>query len=432
MPIFMVPDEVVHFYRAYQIEEGHLVSENHAESIGGSVPLVPIRNVLGTNKNMVITPGHYFDQAMPDTFVKFPSSAQYTPVIYIPQTIGIRVGRIIHRSLGSMVLTGRLFNLLAYIVMVIIAIKVAKRGKWVYVVIALFPVAIQQAASLSADVMTTGLAFITIAYIHSLFFQKDILQSRQRWTLLLLAVLLSLTKQTSIVLLAPLIFLPNGLFKNLKAKLVFVSSVLFFGLLSIVTWYLIIKHQYHNLNTTQNAGIQNVMPVTQLKHIIIHPLSFVAVLFRSFVFEGFKGIPTPDFYWNSMFGTFSWFTYKLPIAFMIMGYSLLLLMLLHKDSESDRNEVWLATIQTGVFVLSVLFIAVALYLAWTPVDVGQVSGIQGRYFIPIIPLLIPVFAVIGRWVRVSFDKPQRAGQLVTVISSVNLVAFLLLSIKWFY
>lgn len=432
MPIFMVPDEIVHFYRAYQLGEGHLVSESQKGDVGGYVPKVPKQNTLGRNKNMVITSKQYFDKAKPDVFVKFPSSAQYSPVLYVPQTIGIRIGRMFSRSLGSMVIFGRLCNLAAYIAMVAIAINIAKRGKWVYAVIALFPVAIQQAASLSADVMTTGLAFIAIAFIHSLFLQKEKIQNSQWIQLLLLAVALSLTKQTNIILLAPLVFLPTRLFKNFKSKLVVVSTIMVAGVIAGITWYLIIKHNYQNLNTTLEAGIPNVVPGTQLKNIIAHPFTFLGVLFRSFVFEGFKGIPTPDFYWFSSFGAFSWFTYKLPITFLVLGYSLLLIMFLYDDSETEEKLLQTAAIQTATYVLYLTMVAVALYIAWTSLGAAQVSGIQGRYFIPIIPLLIPLFALFGRFIKVRFDKPYRAGQLVAIISCINLAAFLIVTTKWFY
>ena len=429
----MAPDETVHFYRAYQLGEGQIVAQTQKEGVGGYVPKVSIQNDQGQNKNMVITPGNYFERAKPDIFVKFPSSAQYSPVLYVPQTIGIRVGRMVSRSLGAMVTVGRLFNLAAYIIMVMIAIKIAKKGKWVYVVVGLFPVAIQQAASLSADVMTIGLSFITIAFIHSLFLQKDKMQNIQWLQLLILAATISLTKQTNAVLLLPLVFLPARLFKDFKAKAVCIVSVGAISLFTIISWYLIIKHQYHNLNITLETGIPNVVPETQLKNIISHPLSFLKILFKSFVFEGFKGMPTADVYWISSFGAFSWFTYKLPLTFVILGYALLLLILLNNDSEEKGEKLaQTAIIQTGTYILYVVMIAVALYITWTTLGAAQVSGIQGRYFIPVIPLLIPLFALLSRWIRVHFDKPYRAGQLVAVISSINLAAFVVITFKWFY
>lgn len=72
-----------------------------------------------------------------------------------------------------MIIIGRLFNLAAYILLVWLAIKIARQGKWVYTVAGLFPMAIHQAASLSSDAVNIGLVFIVIAAIQSLFSRKS-------------------------------------------------------------------------------------------------------------------------------------------------------------------------------------------------------------------------------------------------------------------
>ena len=37
-PPFQVPDEVNHFYRAYQIADGHWKAEQHTQRLGGQIP----------------------------------------------------------------------------------------------------------------------------------------------------------------------------------------------------------------------------------------------------------------------------------------------------------------------------------------------------------------------------------------------------------
>ena len=37
---------------------------------------------------------------------------------------------------------------------------------------------------------------------------------------------------------------------------------------------------------------------------------------------------------------------------------------------------------------SIELIFVALYLTWTPVGMDRIDGIQGRYFIPLLPILL--------------------------------------------
>jgi uncharacterized membrane protein len=91
----------------------------------------------------------------------------------------------------------------------------------------------------------------------------------------------------------------------------------------------------------------------------------------------------------------------------------------------------LALLQTIVFVISLVAIAGALYLVWTPVGASQVGGIQGRYFIPILPLLIPLFILLSRSVKVTLDKPYRMGMIVSIVSIVNASAMVALTWKYF-
>lgn len=438
MPIFSVPDEAIHFYRAYHVGEGHLIGKNINGKIGSYAPQFPSQLTTKRNGSTVTVPVHqYFKRiTSPEVFTPYPTSAVASPFMYIPQAIGVDMGRLVNGSLGSMVLMGRLINLMAYIILVTFAIRIAKMGKWVYAVIGLFPVAIQQAGSLSADVMTTGLAFITIAFIHNLFMRENVLKIKHLLIICLLGVGLALTKQNNILLLIPLFFLPTNLFKTKSQKFGFVAVVFSATIFALASWYIFVHFSYNGLSPAVDTGSENVNAVVQLKHVISNPMSFVRVLIKSFVYEG-RGIPLPDFYLESMHGVFSLISYKLPLEFILLGYGLLMTALLSKDDNElsqigKRRLPRIAVVQGAVFVISVVAIAGMLYLFWTPVASSQVEGIQGRYFIPLVPLLIPVFAVLSRWFKVIFDAPYRLGLLVMSISSLNLLAMLALTLKWFY
>jgi Predicted membrane protein len=134
---------------------------------------------------------------------------------------------------------------------------------------------------------------------------------------------------------------------------------------------------------------------------------------------------------------FSWLKYDLPLSFVALGYSGLLMAFMYNDEANDsklinRTLTRLAVIQTLVFIVSLIAVAGALYIAWTPVGRNWVDGIQGRYFLPLIPLLIPIFMVIKRKVKITTDKLYTMGILVCVISGINLIAMLAATYKWFY
>ncbi len=420
LPPFAAPDEPAHFYRAYQISKLNLTSHTTNEgALGGIVLKIP-PNKLFSNWKLTN-----------DEFVSFPNTAVYSPAGYLPQSTGIGLARTAKLPVGYMVLLGRFFNLLTYILLVFIAIRLVPFGKWVYCVIGLFPVAIQQAASLSIDGITIGLCFILIALLQKLFYQKNKITNQEIAWLLLLASGIALTKPNGLVLLIPLIFLPKSLFINIKQKISIIGGAILAAVTSYFMWSEVIKLKHYNTNSSQTIGLLNVNPSDQLSFILKSPIVFFKVLFKSFIFQGTGGDAKPDFYLTSMYGYFSNFLYKLPLSLLIMGYVLLFIVLITKEKDEKINTSYLLS-QTSTFLLAILGVAVALYLVWTPVGAPQIEGIQGRYFIPFLPLLIPLGIYAKRWINISTKSPLVLGCIVTFIASCNLLAMIILTSRWFH
>lgn len=439
MPFFMVPDEGTHFYRAYQISNGGLISQSNKSVTGGMIPTELksdiekdfYKNVLRNHQHPALPYYKYFTQkinANDQTLVDFRSAAIYSPVAYIPQAIGLKLAQIVYPSLGVMMVLARLANLAMYVFLIGAAVRIAKKGKWVYVVLGLFPIAIQQAASLSSDVMTMGIAFVWVAIIGNMYLQKEHISKKQWIIALILAVCLALTKQTNVVLLLPLLFIPKRAFKGIGHKYRFVASVFGAGVSAILLWFLVMKLNNYNLQITGDTTVNQAGQINFLLH---QPLSFISTILHTYI------APSADFFIISMHSMFSWIVYRLPLSFIVFGYAGLLIAFMYDDGDNkseltNKYLTRLAVVQTLVFFASVVAVAGALYLAWTPVGQRWVDGIQGRYFLPLMPLLIPMFMLIRRKIKITTDKPYTIGVLVSIISGVNLIAMLAVTYKWFY
>lgn len=432
MPPLMVPDEAVHFYRAYQVGEGDIFSENRDGEVGGMVPQIPSVSEGTPGLFPRVPTTQLLSQRIDESFVAFPTSALYTPVSYVPQAVGINIGRVIYGSIGLMLTMGRIVNLACYIVLIYFAVRLAKKGKWVYVTIGLFPVAIQEAASISTDALNIGLCLLFIALLQNLFYQREKITTHQIWMLILLALSLGLTKQTNLILLLPLLFLPRHLFGSLGRKLKIAVPITFAGFLIAGAWYIAAAHVYNDLNGAAAVGLQGVDPASQLRFLLTNPFDFIITLIQTFVIEGFKQIAISDFLWFSMHSILSWLTYKLPLTFVILGYVLLVVTLLYDEDKQHEKHLFPGLIFTATFFISLLGIGTALYLVWTSVGATQIAGLQGRYFLPMIPLLIPGFLYISRYFGFMVAKRHYMGVLVTLVSSLNLVVALGLTYLWFY
>jgi len=434
MPPFTAPDETSHFARAYQVSQGVLVGTTINGETGGYLPFNNDLNNCTSILTMSKCPDLNQKVDLNETaFVRVSASA-YSPIVYIPQMVGIDIGKVAYPSIYVLSTLGRIFNLLAYTLMFYVAIRIARFGEWVYVVVGLFPVAIQQAASLSGDVMTIGLCVIWIAIIGNLFLSSDKIDKRQSIVLILLAIGLALTKQTDIILAASVLLLPKRVFNNTKQKVLFIIAVLFTALLAVGLWSLVL----HNIHFTYSYYLgDTVSQAGQLKAMLHHPSTFIVALFHEYVFEGFhsNGV-SPDFLITSLHSVFSSFSYKLPLLFCILGYVGLLVALLHNDRyETAVNKFKmnrLAIAQTIAFLLSLLAIAGALYLNWSPVGSRFIYGVQGRYFLPVIPLLIPIFMVAKRYISVNMKGKYTMGIVTGLILSINLLFTIILTIRFFH
>lgn len=85
-------------------------------------------------------------------------------LLYAPQTLGVLTGRVLGASFYGMLLLGRLFNLAAYTALTALALRWLPRGKNILFCVALLPMALQLAAGFAPDALLLGLVFAWSAF----------------------------------------------------------------------------------------------------------------------------------------------------------------------------------------------------------------------------------------------------------------------------
>ncbi|MCC8103534.1 MAG: DUF2142 domain-containing protein, partial [Clostridiales bacterium] len=85
-------------------------------------------------------------------------------IYYLPQALGITLGRILGLGTMPMLMLGRLFALIAYAILTTLAVKKLPVGKVSLMLIAVLPISLQQAASFSYDSVINGVAFLFVSY----------------------------------------------------------------------------------------------------------------------------------------------------------------------------------------------------------------------------------------------------------------------------
>jgi len=417
IPPFQGADEPLHFYRAYQVSTfNFVVDENVGRDFGGVLPsslentvaLTANNSNLGNLKpnekyNIHTTSEALSIKETPSQreWVNFTATAPYPPVAYIPQATGVLIARILRAPPILMMYAGRLMNLTAWIVLLALSIKIMPRKKWAFVFIGLLPVALTQAASLSADVMTIGLFALFFATIMRSILRTKPFTNLELAGLLLIMVLLVLCKQISFVFLPLLLLIPSKAFGSKRKAYAIKAVFLLVSLAIYTTWLYIIR----DLNF--KSVFANHENPTQQIHLIIHnPLGFINALWDSYFFSW------GDVTTKSFIGTFGWGDTSLSELIVTMGYiGLFLVATINPYNHlrrwvTKRQKIWLGIMG----IVYWLAITATLYAYYNPVGAKTILGLQGRYFLPLGFIAIPL--LYSNWLKSSKTAYKKIAVLV--------------------
>jgi uncharacterized membrane protein len=408
-PMFHVADEPAHFWKAYSVGELHLLSVRE-KGIEGNEMHLSIQKTMETVKFQVAD-GLKIDEKAVDQGFRIPLNSGkkgfmangvaglYPPVPYIPQAVGIDIGRIFNESPLTLAYMGRAFNLLAWLILVFLAISITPVFKWVFFLLGVMPMAMLQAASLSPDSVTNGLAFLTVAFFLRLAFAKDKRRVTKRDIVLMfvLGVLLAFVKQPYFLLVFLFLLIPRSKFKSKKEYYVVFAALVLIVLVIGMSWTMMESSAY-------TPPHPDVVSGKQVSFILHHPYTAAVILLRTInVYK--EG-------WLSGFvGAFDWFETALPmwIAYLFL-FALIGTAVLDKDKDIEiRNSKKLLMLVIAVAMF--LGVVAALYLSWTPVGYFLIQGVQGRYLIPLAPLILLLFY--NR--AVSYDKGKAFYALMVAI-----------------
>jgi uncharacterized membrane protein len=432
MPLFNAPDEGAHFWQSYglfskntQVPKDLLVSP---EYVGDSIKDNTYVDLFQDKVNFEddeFTINIFAKEFRVSRHDNAPTTgvSLFGSLSHIPQALGVLIGKALYPSVGIMVLFGRLFNLAIYIMAIYLIIKKVRHGKWVFVFLALTPMMIQQAGSLSYDVVNIAAVFAWMAMMINLFTQKTSLSYKQLVAIVLLGILLCLTKQSNILLLLFIPFLPKRLYVNTKPirwltarKNLLRLFMATGGILLLITIMVGVRFFLVNYNLEQVGfkGLLFLLRDTFFNVNINHQLDTIVT--------------------TGIFGNFSWLYYRLPEWFVIIEFFVLLLVLLRE--KLPRVNTRFAVISGSIFLLSILLITVGMY-SWTirPFVQGNnpafIEGMQGRYFTPLLVLLIPPFAYLQKTISIK-DKTNFIPKLIIIISVVAFLYYVWLTAKFFY
>lgn len=251
MPFFNEPDGVYHFVNSSNIV--HLTTDinvygENSKWFGDQF----------VNQKPAYQNGDYFKkyfetevQRMPMS--KLPRSTVYPKVLsynfigHLIPAIGIWAGYHIYPSIGMMIVCGRLVNMLVMTIGMFLIIKFVKRGKLLFMVVALSPVQMNLFSSLSYDATSMLLVSIFIAALINIV-NRDKFTIFSLMRLCLLAAILYLGVKTNLCLVflfIPLLVFAYPLKRIIKSIIVLtppiarrIFMIITVGFLAVIAFYI--------------------------------------------------------------------------------------------------------------------------------------------------------------------------------------------------
>ncbi len=414
--VFLIPgfagyDEPYHFLRAWQLSNLQVRSErrvdaNGARDLGASFPAslrTAVLDVLRDTLTPRLDPAchgttaacalHRLTDPAPrgrSTFVGFPSSAIYAPLPYVPAAIMIRVGRAAGLSVLATLWLARFANLAAYILVIVLAIERMPRWRAVLAILALMPVCIVQASTVSADGLTIAFAFLAIALALRLATAEPGLSARRALLEVgAVGVALGLSKPPYIVF--ALLFLP-AVVRHRDALLGRLLPLVLLPGVALFAWW---SHYAQSVwlppppNPYAAAGVGGTayVHVNQSKQFqfVEHHVGY----FLRTIATTLGGSWTKLFH-DAVAQVPAWSTsaaVSVVVALLTYGALVAALFATRERPTADGDRQWLQVAVIAAVTLGTLLVLFLLaYAGWNAVEAPRIDAFQGRYLAPVLAL----------------------------------------------
>lgn len=427
-PPFAVNDERSHLPRLHELSAGVLVS---AYEEGEQVQRAPksyltmIRHYARVQKH---TDGRIkwrklahdlTDWTDLDEDVSIRGGAgEYTPVAYAPQFPAIYLSRWLGLPTLWRLYLARLSSVLGCAFLMASAVAVAGPLRWAFFALGLMPMVVTQAAGVSGDGMTNALSLLFFALLAKGTFVNE-LARKERLLLLLVGGLLVYCKPPYLLFAFTLLCLKSSSPRPWLTRIgtTVLALVVDVGLLAV--WRAIQDAAHVGPGTGYEVQMQWLRenPFTALRLGLyslfsnIDDLTIQLVSIRDLIAREME------------------FTGGLVGALYLQ---LLVLLALGVHARADRAARWrvrwttllIAAACTGAFYLAML-------LAFNGPGTPIIRGVQGRYFVPVMPALLLALSTFGRptlsrWLTLSGSR-----RLLAPILALNAVCVLALFARYY-
>jgi hypothetical protein len=335
----------------------------------------------------------------------------YSPALLLPQALVLRfLGLALRFPALPVYYAVRFIGLLSYLLLSWLAVRFIPYGKWLLAILVVAPMALFQASTISADTISNGIGFLFIGCTLAIANKKEL--AWKEWGALIILVALLFLAKVNLVFLAliPFLLITPSKFKMKYGYVLlgFITLVLF--LIEVGGWNIIAYSKF-------TRALQGADPRQQVLFILSSPLLFIKIISLD-VWNNTLA------YMQGWVGVYGYDYWPVP-GLTYLLYPLAVIASLRQDSAIPTPNKRTRIVLAVLFVVGYLLTITSLYIAFTPVKSLVVAGVQGRYFTPVMPLLL--LALVGLPFRAKIHIPVAVPISLATAALVFYVAGLILS-----
>ena len=312
----------------------------------------------------------------------------FSDVGYLASAIGARIGQMLGVTFPVQIILARVCNMLFYVLVSYFAVKKLRRFKMVMACVALYPGAMFQACVMSYDATGTALCYLGIALVMDAIMDSKTRLTWQRALGIMLAFVLgSMTKIVYIPMLLLALLLPRSKFATNSQRIAFkcmivVLTLAVVGAMAVSVFGGSVALQDTKSDVADTSG--------QFAFIFSHPLTYLGYFFAA-IFNNLDTyfINTVRVLWGytgECSGFWSWFHLGLVLFTAFTD----------NDPSLNQRLDWKKRLAMLIFAgMSIGMVFTTLYVAFSAVGSSDFTGVQARYFLPVMPLLLMLLSPEG-------------------------------------
>ncbi|MCL2539743.1 MAG: DUF2142 domain-containing protein, partial [Oscillospiraceae bacterium] len=411
LPPYSSPDEQFHINEAFTISS-RLLNKMPEERIRGKENVKRAGDENAVVEELYTTAFSYkaiandFFSLSADTDIKVHSGERVGgyQLLFWPAALGVTLARLFGLGFVPALFFGRFANLSVYILLLTLAVKYAPLKKSVFALVGLLPMTLHLAASFNRDMLTIGLYVFITAYCLNLILEKEAVTIKNLIVLFGASAVALPAKVIYAPLLLMILLIPNDKItvrgKKVAQRTVRLAKYLLILLGALFFVATALPYIRSALKPPVEASVATHpdMIVYKIPYILAHPKDTVWLVVNTL-------FSNTAFYLNTLVGgSLGYYNIAISWVFVLALYLLLAAAMLTEKGELSLGGK--TRFFGAAFALISSLLVVWACINWTPIHFLTIYGIQGRYFLPQLPLLLTAAGGAGYVVKTkNIDRP---------------------------